>query len=186
MSEPGCPGGSCGSSREKIALLLIAVTIVAVAAAFFWPWMVRSHPAGGLTRYAPLEDGTARLSVLHDAEGKPTAWVSSNDRFIPPGLAVGAELRKTQREAIGVLFRKPGEPAIDESALVSRLADSQLYQTRSRTLDAAGKVSESLYLSIRIKSGDYLVSVSGADPDHDIIFEPPLPALPGKFTAGHA
>lgn len=185
MSDPDLSGDSCHSSRERLVLLLMAAVIGIITTAFFWPWLARSQPAGGLSRYAPLEDGAARLSVVHDAEGKPEEWVSSNDRCIPPGLAVGAELRKTQREAIGVLFRKPGEPAIEEMELVSRLAGSQLYQTRSRTLDAAGKVAESVYLSVRNKHGDFLVSVTRAEQDGDIIFDPPLPALPGNFTTGH-
>jgi outer membrane protein assembly factor BamB len=174
--------GKKGRLRDTAQLVVIALVVAGVAAAFVAPWFARKNVSGTmLERYAPMHDGAARLMVTYDSAGKVKSWQSGNDRVVPPGLAVASELRPEERAALGRFLQRPGEkdPA-DESKIIERLREAgTLYQTRSATLEADGQLSQSSYLSYRDERGDFLLSVHNEAQAVDLVFEPPLRALSG-------
>src|SRR6266481_3708243 len=118
MSQPPPLSAHRKSWLQSLLLSTSLLAIAGVAAAFFQPWLSHPTPGGSaLWHYAPLKDGAARLSVQYDREGKVSAWVSNNDRLMPPGAAVAAELRETQRRALGKFLQRTGEEQIDETEI---------------------------------------------------------------------
>ena len=168
------------------ALTLLACTVAAVGAAFVWPWLARFDPGGrALNEYAPVHNGGARLVADYDASGAVTSWTSDNDIVLPPGVALAADLRTDQRAAIEKFFRRAGETSIPHDELIRRLGETQLYQTRSRQLDAEGKVTETVSLNVRDARGDFLIAMHDAAAGLDLSFDPPLQTLSSKFEPGH-
>ena len=168
------------------ALTLLACTVAAVGAAFVWPWLARPAPGGRtLNEFSPLHDGAARLFAEYDAGNKITSWTSDNEILLPPGVALAADLRSNQRRAIEKFFCKPGETNLAHDELLRRIETAQIYQTRSRTLDTDGKLTESVALGIRDARGDFLIAVHDASGELDIVLDPPLHRVSSTFEPDH-
>jgi outer membrane protein assembly factor BamB len=174
------------SWRDLLPLALVALVIAGVAAAFIEPWLPKAPPGSvALERYAPMRDGGARLTVAYDGDGKVKSWAGSNDRVLPPAAAVASELREAQRKALGKFLAQPGEAPLELDQVMQRLGrGGTVYQTRSITLEADGKSSESIYFSYRDARGDFLLSVYNPAENLDVTFEPPLRVLDGDLSRG--
>ncbi|MDQ6623600.1 MAG: PQQ-binding-like beta-propeller repeat protein [Verrucomicrobiota bacterium] len=172
----------------NFALPLAVIVGALVAAAFFRPWFPQAHGRiESLARYAPLAEGGARLTRESDATGTPTAWTSQNDILLPPLLAIAAEMRKEERDAINKFFRRPGESEeLESKVLVARMNGAQIYQSRSRRLGVDGKTSDSLLLAIRNDEADYLIAIYEPAADAETIFDPPIPLLETDLTPGRS
>lgn len=170
-------------AREVAAILAIVVTLFAVALAAVWPW--RAGDAAGsatLDRYAPTSDGWSSLSVKQDADGHTLLWQSANRRHLLNAAAYALEITPAQRAAIESLYAKAGTaPSEDFVALV---AGAQLIHERVTELDASGVYTQTLNLRLRNTEGEFIVSLNADAPDQEVIFAPPLPALPAMLAAG--
>src|SRR5688500_4640981 len=109
--DPGVePDGQTSSSFTNASLLLLPLAAGVIAAAFVIPWFSWSEPGGALlARYSPLVEGGGRLTAEYDATGAVNGWSSQNEILLPPALALAAEMRKSERDAINKFFRRTGE-----------------------------------------------------------------------------
>ena len=156
-----------------------------MAAAFVLPWIIRAEPGGRLlARYAPVSAGGARLNAEYDAAGALTAWASQNDILLPTGLALAAEMRPSERDAIRKFFERAGETNLPMSELITRMADAQVYHSRVRRLRADGTTSDSIVLSIRHSGGDSLVGFYDPNADVETVFDPPMLVFDATLTPG--
>jgi outer membrane protein assembly factor BamB len=171
----------------NVALLILAIVAAAVAAAFVLPWFTWSRPGGELlARYSPIAQGGARLVVEYDATGTIAAWSSQNETLVPPGLALAAETRKAERDAVQSFFRRAGEQQLETDELIARMRGATVYRATSRRLAADGKLTDSTTLAIRNNDADYLVAIYDPASDTDTIFDPPIPILAANLTPGHS
>ena len=186
MTESDAASRSRRPFLANAALVILALVAAAVAAAFFLPWLTQPDPGGPmLARYAPLAHGGARLTAEYDGDGKVTAWLSQNDVLLPPALALAAEMRRGERDAINSFFGREGETGevpLDE--LMRRMAGSQVYHTRTLRLAADGTATESRLLGIRSDRGDHLVGLYDPATDAETLFDPPIPVLAADLLVG--
>jgi hypothetical protein len=170
------------------ALLILALIASGVAAAFVLPWFSWSEPGGPqLARYAPLAQGAARLTADYDAAGAVTSWSTQNEMLLPPALAMAAETRKNERDAINKFFSRAGETGeLPNEVLLVRMEGTKIYQSRTRRLAADGKTSDSQLLAIRDRRADYLVALYDPGSDSETTFDPPIPILESDLAVGEA
>ena len=164
---------------DSTLILALTVILAAVVFAFAYPWVPSANANNSaLARYAPIHDGGAERLVESDASGKPTRWRSINTGILLNARALGNNLRQASRKAIEKFYREPGETGLNDDEFLARLAQTQIVETRSRELDAAGRASDTMYISLREPRGEFLVGFYFAENNSDVVFDPPVLLLP--------
>jgi outer membrane protein assembly factor BamB len=165
---PAAPAKS-RPGREALALAIILIAVAGLALALAWPWRPASSAGGpALERYAPLRNGDAALHVTYDPTGAPVSWESRNVAVIPP-LYAATDLRAEADAVIGRFHPRPGKPGA--------VPDYEVVEVRQRTLDAGGRMTETVRLILREARGEFLVSLYDPVGDRDLVFDPPLQTL---------
>ena len=152
-----------------------ALVAVCVAVAFVRSDATRRFVPEPWTRYFELHDGFARRSAVFDSAGAVEAIRSTNVRRLRPALALASELPTAQREALGELLQRPNEGPPDDAAILERLAASgELFEMRTREVDARGKASEQVAFVAQTSDGVFLLGGRADDSDEALSFHPPL------------
>ncbi|HEX8680814.1 MAG TPA: PQQ-binding-like beta-propeller repeat protein [Ardenticatenaceae bacterium] len=171
--------------RDLLGLTLLFGVVILVGLAFLWPWLTRVTPGGAaLDRYMPLRQGNAQLLVRYNPDGTVRQWESLNQVVLPGTRSVTFELSQGTRDALESLFLREGESDLSFDDLIARLNNAELVQTRYRTLDASGQLTDTMSLSVRDASGDYLVSSYNYATAQEVLWTPPLLTAPSDFSAG--
>lgn len=170
---------------EVLALTAIFGIVLAVGVAFFWPWLARPAPGGAaMNRYAPLRQGGAWLVTRYDPDGALQTWESQNVVVLPGARALISDLSQETREALEALYLEEGESSVPVAVLAERVANVDIAQTRFRTMDPSGTLTSTVSTSVRDESGEYLISIRYLDAAQEVIFTPPMLALPSDLSVG--
>lgn len=173
--------------RDFLVLGLIYAAAAVVLLIFAWPWLPRPEAGGeSLARYVPMRDGDSWLSARHNAEGEVVAWISGNQVKLQVGRAMAADLRQAQRDAVKRFYLQPDETELSDEVFLARARDTQIFETRSRELDATGTLTNSTAIYLREPRGIYQVALYDATQDQDYIFDPPLHMFPAEVAPGAA
>ena len=157
--------------------------VAAMAFVFAWPWLRLNPSISDLDRYTPIRDGAATLVVNEDAAGKPLTWKSMNLYVLPPQRAVTTNLRLAFRLELIKFYSAHLGHSVDSDELPGLLSQDGtiLYETRSREMDPAGVVSETVSVVLRDRSGEYAFGFYDATHNADYVYDPPIytpPDLP--------
>lgn len=172
----------------SVALAIGTLVIVAVLGlAFAWPWLHPTSLPTDLDRYAPLRDGGAAFYVNEDADGKPSTWRSANVHVLPPQRALLTNLRVAFRLALTQYYSATLQRSVSEDELPYLLTQNGalLYETRSREMDPAGVVTETVSILLRDRSGEYTFGLYDTTRNNDLIYDPPL-RTPASLPPGSA
>ncbi|MCL5994681.1 MAG: PQQ-binding-like beta-propeller repeat protein, partial [Chloroflexi bacterium] len=180
-----------GVIRAAATGALALAVIAALLLAFAWPWVAPIgegaplYSAPPLSRYAPLRDGAASLTLVTDAAGKPTAWRSSNVRVLLGARAVTTDLRPSFRDAISQIYSARAQHDVGDANLPDLLAQygANIYQVLMRTLDTSGRVTETVSIGVRDEEGDHFVGMYDAAHNIELLYDPPL-YTPPDLTPG--
>lgn len=172
---------------ETAATLGMFVAVGVVALAFAWPWLPREAPGGeALARYLPLQDGESVLFVKLDQRGTPVGWLSQN-RVLMPWLGLYSDVRKAPSDVLlGLYGTDPNASETFGEQMRRHQGRGQIVTSRLRELDRAGKVSESLLISLRDERGEMLVGISPTPDQLDLLYDPPAQQLPPDLDVGSA
>lgn len=184
----GCERRSVAPTFRFASIALFVLAMVGAAAAFVLP-RTGARPIGGeaLRRYAPLEDGDGRRATVHDSAGRATSVQSTNVRLLHPAAALASELRTAQRAALARLLLRPGETQLDDGETSERLAaEGELFEVRTREVDASGKFAESAAFLVRTATGLFLVGSRSDGSDDDLSYHPPLKLLDAHCDVGRS
>ena len=177
-------------ARVAASVALAVGTLVIIAAlglAFAWPWLHLTSRPTDLDRYTPLRDGGAAFYVNEDANGRPTAWRSTNVHVLPPQHALLTNLRVAFRLALTQYYSTTLQRSVSEDELPDLLTQNGalLYEARSRELDPAGAVTETVSIMLRDRSGEYTFGLYDPARNSDLIYDPPL-HTPASLATGSA
>ena len=166
-------------ARVAASVALAVGTLVIIAAlglAFAWPWLNLTSWQTDLDRYTPLRDGGAAFYVNEDANGRSTTWRSTNVHVLPPQHALLTNLRVAFRLALTKYYSTTLQRNVSEDELPDLLTQNGalLYEVRSRELDPAGIVSETVSILLRDQSGEYTFGLYDPARNNDLIYDPPL------------
>lgn len=171
--------------RTVILVALLIGALVAAGVAFALPWLPPPNTSSPfLEQYAPLKDGAAFFLLARDRDGKPLNWTSRTLELVPTSRALAGELSTATRAAIQKFLRRQGETEIDFDMLTKRLEHAIIYRQTDRTLNAAGGFSEMVSIAVRDARGDTLISSFFPQSKIEVVFEPPLLALPADLDVG--
>ncbi len=163
------------SRLAKTGPAVAALVVISVAVAFVRPEATHRFAAEPWTRYFELHDGFARRSAVFDSAGAVEAIRSTNVRRLRPALALASELPTAQREALGELLQRANEGPPDDAAILERLAaGGELFEMRTREVDARGKASEHVAYLAQTSDGVFLLGSRPDDSDEALSFHPPL------------
>lgn len=175
------PAGS--RAREVAAVAAIVLILVAVALAALWPWRESgAAQSATLARYAPSFDGSSTLNAKLDANGSVALWQSVNRKHLQSAAAYATEINPAQRQAVESLYATDDATPPDD--FVALLAGAQLIHERVTELDTRGGYTETLNLRLRNPQGEFVVALNADDPRQQLVFTPPLHALPAELRAG--
>ena len=167
------PARVAASAALAVGTLVI---IAALALAFAWPWLNLTSRPTDLDRYTPLRDGGAAFYVSEDANGRPITWRSTNVHVLPPQHALLTNLRVAFRLALTQYYSTTLQRSVSEDELPNLLTQNGalLYEARSRELDPAGGVTETVSIMLRDRSGEYIFGLYDPGRNNDLIYDPPL------------
>ncbi|MGH2522898.1 MAG: PQQ-binding-like beta-propeller repeat protein, partial [Anaerolineales bacterium] len=140
-----------------------------------------------LEHYVPLRDGEARLVVVSDAQGRRLYWQSTNLAALEAARAFASELDLEMSEGIISTLYGPDEtPTIDDILRRMERANARIYESRLRSLDQTGLITDTTSILLRGPRGDLLIGFRNDTTGQRVVFDPPALGLPNHLALDRA